>query len=85
MLYELAIDVMPLSGLLDPQGKTVSQSLNKIGISEIQDARIGKHILLKIEASSEGEALKIAENASKKLLCNAVMESYSISVLNPTS
>ena len=72
------INVMPLSELLDPQGKAVNSSLNNLGLAAIQNVRIGKHITLSIEAESQDEAHAIAESACQKILCNAVMETYDI-------
>lgn len=71
---------MPLKGLLDPQGKAVHQGLNKIGLSAVQDVRIGKRIFLEVSAQSEEEAKEIAEKACKSVLVNAVMEGYTIEV-----
>lgn len=80
MTYSVHINIMPLKELLDPQGKAVLGGLNNLGLSSIEDVRIGKHITLQVEASSKEEAGKVAEEATKKLLANAVMESYEISV-----
>jgi phosphoribosylformylglycinamidine synthase subunit PurS len=80
MTYSVSINVMPLKELLDPQGKTVLGGLNNLGMSAVEDVRIGKHITLQVEAASADEARAIAEEASKKLLANPVMEHYEISV-----
>ncbi len=79
-MYTTHINVMPLAELLDPQGKAVNSSLHSLGLSSIQDVRIGKHITLTVEAGSKEEAYQITENACKKMLCNAVMETYDITV-----
>ena len=50
---------MPLKSLLDPQGKTVSASMKNIGLPEIKNIRIGKHISLEIEADD----LQLAEKS----------------------
>jgi phosphoribosylformylglycinamidine synthase len=47
----------------------------------VQDVRVGKHITLQIEAENEAAAKTIAEDASKKLLANAVMEYFEIEIL----
>lgn len=70
------IDVMPLKALLDPQGKAVGHGLKNMGISAVDNIRIGKHITLEIEAPSKEEANKKVEEACKKLLSNPVMESF---------
>ena len=69
---------MPLKELLDPQGKAVMSGLANLGIQQVGDVRLGKNITLQIEAASADEAKSIAEEASKKLLANPVMEYYEI-------
>lgn len=81
MTYNVQIKVMPLKDLLDPQGKAVLGGLKNLGLSTIADVRVGKHITLQIDASSEAEARQIAEEASKKLLANPVMEFYEIEMI----
>ena len=80
MIYQAHINVMPLTELLDPQGKAVNSSLHNIGLQAIQDVRIGKHIVLSIEANSSEDAFAIADDACKKMLHNAVMERYEIHI-----
>ena len=73
---------MPLKDLLDPQGKAVMGGLSNLGLQGVEDVRVGKHITLQIEAGSEDAAKQIAEEASKKLLANPVMEYYEIEMIN---
>jgi len=80
MKFKAEIDVMPLEALLDPQGKAVSNSMINIGLSEITNVRVGRHIRLFVEAASEEEAKERVETACKKLLANQIMESYSYSI-----
>ncbi len=78
MKFKAEIDIMPLKALLDPQGKAVGSSLKNLDLHEIDQVRIGKHISLEIEANSESDASEKVEMACKKLLANALMESYTI-------
>jgi phosphoribosylformylglycinamidine synthase PurS subunit len=78
MLYTAQITVMPLKELLDPQGKAVLGGLGNLGLTGIQDVRIGKHITLQVEATSQEAAKAIAEEAAKKVLSNQVMEQFEI-------
>ena len=71
---------MPLKELLDPQGKAVTGSLHNLGLSQIGEVRIGKHITLQVEAANEADAKSIAQDACKKLLANGVMESFDITI-----
>lgn len=80
MKYSVQVHVMPLKELLDPQGKAVLGGLKNLGLGAIEDVRVGKHISLQIEAASEEEAKRLADEASKKLLANPVMEYYEVQV-----
>jgi len=80
MTYTVEIKVMPLKELLDPQGKAVMSGLENLGLSGVEDVRIGKNITLQINAESADKAKSIAEEASKKLLANGVMEYFEVSV-----
>jgi phosphoribosylformylglycinamidine synthase len=81
MTFIAHINIMPLKELLDPQGKAVEASLHALSLQSIHNVRIGKHITLEIEASNEDEAKTIATQACDKMLCNAVMEKYEITIL----
>jgi|TARA_B100000780_G_scaffold24587_1_gene15627 phosphoribosylformylglycinamidine synthase PurS subunit len=76
MKFIAEIDVMPLKALLDPQGKAVSASMGNVGLSEIKNVRIGKHVTLEIEATNLSNAKNKVDEACKKMLCNQIMESY---------
>lgn len=80
MKFTAHINVMPLKELLDPQGKAVTESLHNLGLTQVQQVRIGKHITLSMEAASEAEAKTKIDEACKKLLANQVMESYSFEI-----
>ncbi|MES2681464.1 MAG: phosphoribosylformylglycinamidine synthase subunit PurS [Bacteroidota bacterium] len=70
------IDVMPIKALLDPQGKAVTGSMKNLGLSEIENVRIGKHMTLEVTAENESAAKSKVDEACKKLLCNQIMEFY---------
>ncbi|MBC9913681.1 phosphoribosylformylglycinamidine synthase subunit PurS [Chitinophaga varians] len=80
MTFTAHINVMPLKELLDPQGKAVMSGLKNLGMGQVQDVRIGKHITLQIEAASKEEAQQIAESACQKLLANQVMEYFEVQI-----
>lgn len=81
MKYIAHINVMPLKELLDPQGKAVNSSLHNLGLTNLQDVRIGKHITLHMEAQSKDEAEKLTNEACKKLLANPVMEAFDFTLI----
>jgi phosphoribosylformylglycinamidine synthase subunit PurS len=80
MTYTVEVKVMPLKELLDPQGKAVMGGLGNLGLSNVQDVRIGKNITLQVDADSAEAARSLAEEAAKKLLANPVMEYFEVSV-----
>jgi phosphoribosylformylglycinamidine synthase len=80
MKFIAEIDVMPHKALLDPQGKAVSGSMKNLGLPEIGNVRIGKHIHLEVEAASEEVAREKVEKACKELLANPIMEGFHFSL-----
>lgn len=80
MKFKAEIDIMPLEALLDPQGKAVSASMGNLGLNEITNVRIGKHVTLMVDAADETTANAKVDDACKKLLANQIMESYSFSL-----
>lgn len=82
MKYIAEIDVMPHQELLDPQGKTVAKNMKNIDVHGVEDVRIGKHIVLHLEATDEAEAQQKVEQACQKLLANLIMETYTYAIRN---
>jgi len=80
MTYTVQVKVMPLKELLDPQGKAVMGGLQNLGLNNVNDVRIGRNITLQVEATTPEQAKQVAEEASKQLLANPVMEYFEISV-----
>lgn len=80
MKFRAEIDIMPLDNLLDPQGKAVEKGMDNLGLNQITNVRVGRHIRLFVEAGSENEAKESVDTACKKLLANQIMESYSFTL-----
>lgn len=76
MKFKAEIDIMPLEALLDPQGKAVGSGLKNMGLDNLSEIRVGKHITLQVEAADEAAAKAAVEQACTKLLANPVMEFY---------
>ena len=83
MVYNVQIKVMLLKDLLDPQGQAVQAGLKNLGLGNVNDVLIGKHITLQIDSDSEEKAKQLADEACKKLLANPVMEFYEIEMIKP--
>ena len=66
------------SGVLDPQGKAIQQTLNGMGFANVKDIRQGKYFDIDIDENDEQKAKLSAEEICKKLLANQVIEDFKI-------
>ena len=66
------------SGVLDPQGKAIQQTLNGMGFANVKDVRQGKYFNIDIDENDEQKAKLSAEEICKKLLANQVIEDFKI-------
>jgi len=80
MKFIAEIDIMPHRELLDPQGKAVVNNMKHLDLAGIEDVRIGRHVSMTLEASSEAEARQKVDTACQKLLANLIMETYTFSI-----
>lgn len=80
MKFQAEIDIMPRTEILDPQGKAVKLGLGNLGINNVNDIRVGKHIVMNLEAENLEEAKQKTETACKKLLANMIVEEYSYKI-----
>lgn len=69
------------NGVLDPQGKAISNSLHGLGFDKVLDARQGKTIELDLADMSKEQAEKEVDRMCQLLLANTVIENYSIDVI----
>ena len=66
------------SGVHDPQGKAIQQTLNGMGFANVKDVRQGKYFDIDIDENDEQKAKLSAEEICKKLLANQVIEDFKI-------
>ena len=85
MKFSVTINIMPQDALLDPQGKTVENNTTKLGIENIANIRIGKHITFNVESADYDEAKRTVEDICKKLLVNQITEKYTYQIIKPTN
>jgi len=70
-------------GILDPQGKTVGNALNSMGLAKINNVSIGKFIEMDFDSKlSKEEAIKLTEQSCKKLLANPNTEQYHFNIVD---
>jgi phosphoribosylformylglycinamidine synthase len=80
--FEVLVSLKP--GLADPQGQAVEGALAAMGWPGVARVRIGKHVSLEVEASSEEEAREQVEQMAARLLSNPVIEDYRVLVSEAT-
>ncbi|OYW84688.1 MAG: phosphoribosylformylglycinamidine synthase [Hyphomonas sp. 32-62-5] len=70
------------SGVLDPQGKAVADTLARMGYKEVGGARVGKVIELDLTGTVDKSAAEArVKEMCEKLLANTVIESYRIELV----
>jgi len=75
------INVYLKEGVLDPQGKAAHHALESMNFKGIEDVRIGKQIIIKLETEDKNEAQKEVEDMCETLLANTVIEDYTIELI----
>jgi phosphoribosylformylglycinamidine synthase PurS subunit len=78
--FRVEVRVMPRAALLDPQGQAVEHALQALGFSEVARVRMGKHLVLDVQAASRDEALTRARAMCDRLLANPVTEDYDLAL-----
>ena len=77
---QATVTVMLKAGVLDPQGKAIGQALYGLGFANVGEVRAGKVIVLELAETDPVLARAQAEEMSRKLLANTVIESFRIEV-----
>jgi len=75
------VNVFLKEGVLDPQGKATRHALESLGFNNVNKVRIGKQIVIDLDAKTKEEALKEVEKMSETLLANTVIEDYNIEIV----
>ena len=81
-LFRAAVHVVPRRGLLDPQGKAVADALHALGFPGVRSARVGRHLVLEVEADGESAAREAVRQMCERLLANPVTEDYELAALD---
>lgn len=75
--FGAVVDVMLKPSILDPQGRAVLQTLQRLGYDAVKDVRVGKRVELKLEGEL-GEVRRQVAEMSEKVLSNPVMETFEV-------
>ena len=75
------VNVYLKEGVLDPQGKAVHHALDSLGFKGVEDVRVGKQIVLRLESDDEAAARAEVEKMCETLLANTVIEDYTVEIV----
>jgi phosphoribosylformylglycinamidine synthase subunit PurS len=78
--YRVEVRVMPRAALLDPQGQAVERALHALGFGDVARVRVGKHLVLDLDAPSGEAATARARVMCDRLLANPVTEDFHVAV-----
>ncbi|MBI3568967.1 MAG: phosphoribosylformylglycinamidine synthase subunit PurS, partial [Gemmatimonadetes bacterium] len=76
--FKVAVHIVPRRGLLDPQGKAVSDALHTLGFDAVSDVHVGRHLVIETSAKDAAAAEHSVRTMCDKLLANPVTEDFEI-------
>ena len=74
------VNVFLKEGVLDPQGKAAHHALDSLNFKGVEDVRIGKQIVLKLNTEDKAKAEAEVKEMCETLLANTVIEDYTIEI-----
>jgi len=79
-MAKVKIYVTLKDGVLDPQGKTVKNALDKMGYKNLEEVRIGKYIEIDADNGDKEKLSKEINEICDKLLANPNIEKYKFTI-----
>jgi phosphoribosylformylglycinamidine synthase PurS subunit len=76
--FRIAVHITPRKGLLDPQGKAVTDALHTLGFQSVTNVHVGRYIIIESDAYDAITAEETVTEMCKKLLANPVTEDFEI-------
>jgi phosphoribosylformylglycinamidine synthase subunit PurS len=79
-MFKAKVIIKRRPSILDPQGKAVEKGAELLGLTNIQDTRIGKYIEFSVDTQNKNDAEREVNDYGKKLLANPIMEDFEFSL-----
>lgn len=76
MRFQARIHVTLKTVVNDPQGLTVRGALHALGFAGVEDVRVGKYLVVVLDAADEAAAREQVGEMCRKLLANPVIEEF---------
>ena len=80
-MIKAIINISLKAGVLDSQGKAVHHALDSLHFKGVNDVRVGKQIILKLDETDKTKAMKDVTQMCEDLLANTVIEDYEIELV----
>ena len=81
--FRCAVHIVPRRGILDPQGKAVAGALQSLGFTGTGEVRVGRFLVLDLEAADAEAARRDVAAMCERLLANPVTEDFDIAAVEP--
>lgn len=76
--FRVSVHIVPRKGLLDPQGKAVTDALHTLGFAAVADVHVGRHLVIETDAADPKAAEASVREMCSRLLANPVTEDFEI-------
>lgn len=80
-MFQAKIYITLRKSVLDPQGSAVTKSLHAMGYENVADVRVGRYLVVDINAAEQTAAEAQVHEMCKKLLANPVIEDYTFTLV----
>jgi phosphoribosylformylglycinamidine synthase len=77
-MIKAIVNISLKAGVLDSQGKAVHHALDSLHFEGVEDVRVGKQIVLKLDMDDKEKAIAEVTKMCEEILANTVIEDYEI-------
>ena len=80
MLFTCEVYIRPRKDILDPQGDAVNKALDSLNFAGVREVKVGRYLVLSLDAADEESAKSQLDEMCQKLLANPITEDYQLKV-----
>lgn len=80
MQFNCEVYIRPRADILDPQGDAVNAALKNLNFAGVSEVKVGKYLILALEAETQAAAETQLDEMCQKLLANPIIEDYEMKV-----
>ena len=79
-MFQAKIYITLRQSVLDPQGSAVTKSLHAMGYENVKGVRVGRYLVVDVNAADKNDAEQQVHDMCRKLLANPVIEDYTFTL-----